>query len=151
VSAPEGGTVTFGFTIGGAPSSEAYYHQPSAANLAYVREPGLGGLTTGVLTMVFAQPASFISFALALSTRSEGIGATVTLLLDDGTDLSTIQRFDNAVEIAPLIDLSEGRFEIPSPFPEPAVTALLAVGAAMMAGWVRTRPRTPAASRARRR
>ena len=138
VTTASGNSVTFGFELGGLPSTDALYNSTGPGALTYVEDPSLEGSTLGVLTVEFGTPASFIYFGLALSTFEPGIGATVRLLLEDGTDLATIQRFDDLVDIEPLVSFSEGRFAIPSA-PEPASVALFGVGLLACALWVRRR------------
>jgi hypothetical protein len=77
--------VTFGFTIGGVPSTDAGYHGGGPGILKYVQDPSLEGNTAGVLTLTFDTPASAIDFGLALST-----GGTVT-------DAAQIELFDSAL------------------------------------------------------
>jgi hypothetical protein len=89
---------------------------------------------------VFGVPVSFISFGLAVSTVEPGIAAAVSLFLEDGTNLSTIQQFDNLVEVEPLVNFSEGKFAIPSA-PEPGSGALMATGLVAAALWGRRRRR----------
>lgn len=143
VMAPSGGSVTFAFTVGGMPSADAYYNAGAPGiGPTYLQYPMLEGTTSGVLTMLFDSPAKFLSFGLALDTSEPGIGATVSLFLEDGTDLSTIQHFDNLVEVESLGGTSEGRFSIPSPFgdgPEPGSAMLVGAGLAAAALWARRR------------
>lgn len=127
VTAPSGNSVTFGFTVGGTASDDANYNSFGPGTLTYVQDPVLEGTTSGVLTAVFAVPISFISFGLAVSTFDPGIAAIVHLFLEDGTDLSTIQQFDNLVEVESLVSFSEGTFAIPSA-PEPGSLALMVTG-----------------------
>ncbi len=72
--------VTFGYTVGGFASSEAYYGDYGPGVTAYTQDPGLEGYTDGVLTLNLAQPVAALQFGLAVSsTVAVPDAATVSL------------------------------------------------------------------------
>ena len=73
------GGVTFGFTVAGAASTDAYYDSFGPGTTAFVQDPGLEGNTSGVLTFDFAMPTTNLSFGVAFSTSASTSGLTVQL------------------------------------------------------------------------
>ena len=60
--------VTFGFTVDGSDSTEAYYHSFGPGQLETVQDPSLAGDATGVLTLDFDLPTPDLQFGVALNT-----------------------------------------------------------------------------------
>lgn len=60
--------VTFGFTVGGSPSDDAFYNAIGPGTLTYLQDPTLEGTTAGVLTLDFATPTDQLQFGAALSS-----------------------------------------------------------------------------------
>jgi len=73
--------VTFGFTEGGQPSTNAMYGDGIGTTpnlLAPLTDPLLDGPADGVLTLTFDNPTTFLAFDIAFTT-SVGPGGTVTV------------------------------------------------------------------------
>src|SRR5262249_10491895 len=82
--------VTFGFTIGDNPSTDAFYHDTLVGTVKYVQDPCLEGNTRGVLSLTFDAPTSAIDFGVALSTGGTVANAVQVELFDaSGTSLGT--------------------------------------------------------------
>lgn len=60
--------VTFGFTVGGADSNDAFYRSFGPGQLATVQDPSLAGDAAGVLTFDFQRPTATLQFGVALNT-----------------------------------------------------------------------------------
>ena len=80
--------VTFGFTVGGMPSSDALYNCgafgicPPAS--AFIQPPSLEGNAAGILTLDFPVPSTLLSFGVVRNTFDPLTpGASVTLLLPE--------------------------------------------------------------------
>jgi hypothetical protein len=72
--------VTFGFTINGVHSTDAHYDAFGPGVTTYTSDPSLEGNASGVLTLDFDQPRTFVQFGVALSTNATlPSGATVKL------------------------------------------------------------------------
>src|SRR5687767_970953 len=74
--------ITFGFTEGGASSTNAIYGRDidTVANeLAPLSDPVLDGPATGVLTLSFDMPATFLAFDIAFGILPDNSGGTVTI------------------------------------------------------------------------
>ncbi|MFC1635234.1 hypothetical protein ACFL5Z_10375 [Planctomycetota bacterium] len=56
--------VTFHFTIGGVPSTDAYYHSDGLGTTEFVQDPSLEGKAEGILTLDFAQPTDQLEFGV---------------------------------------------------------------------------------------
>src|SRR5262245_8351345 len=59
--------VTFHFTIGGLPSTDANYNGSDGGIEFYVQDPSLEGNSSGILTIDFATPTSGLQFGAARS------------------------------------------------------------------------------------
>jgi hypothetical protein len=60
--------VTFGFTIGGNPSTDAVYSGIGPGSIAYLQDTTLEGNAAGVLTLDFVQPTNLLAFGVALNS-----------------------------------------------------------------------------------
>lgn len=59
--------VTFGFQIGGVPSTDARYGSGGPGSTLYVQDPSLEGNAFGTLTLTFDQPTTVLEFGIARS------------------------------------------------------------------------------------
>ena len=72
--------VTFGFTVGGVASSNAFYDDSGPGVTAYTSDPSIVGDATGVLALNLAEATTSLQFGFALDmTGSDAAGATVSL------------------------------------------------------------------------
>jgi hypothetical protein len=98
--------VTFGFTVGGVASTDAFYNSANGGQLTYVQDPSLEGNSAGVLTLTFATPTSALRFGIARSTTTTlKPGFTVELFDANGVSIQV-----TPVNTDPLILFSEGQF-----------------------------------------
>ena len=98
--------ITFGFTVGGSPSSDAYYGKIGPGPLTYLQGSTLEGDAQGILTLDFASPIIQLEFGLALNTRAPVTGAYTVELFDESlVSMGVISQNTN-----PLIYWSEGQF-----------------------------------------
>ena len=58
--------VAFEFTIGGVPSSDAYFGGTGPGSATYVEAPLLEGNSNGILSLDFATPTTLLQFGVAL-------------------------------------------------------------------------------------
>lgn len=87
------GDVTFGFTVGGAPSTDANFNSFGPGLFAnFLQDPVLEGTASGILSLDFSQPVDSVSFGLA---RSSGAtltsGAEIRLFDSTGAGAGTLQ------------------------------------------------------------
>ena len=98
--------ITFGFTIGGNPSTDAYYNALGPGALTYVQDSVLEGNAQGILTLDFALPTNLLEFGVALDTRRPVAGAYTVELFDKSLgSIGIISENTN-----PLVYWSEGSF-----------------------------------------
>jgi len=98
--------VTFGFAVGGSPSTDARYSAIGPGVLTYVQDTSLEGNARGILTLDFAAPTDLLEFGIALSTTRTVTQAYEVELFDKSlTSLGTLSR-----GTSPLISWSEGQF-----------------------------------------
>lgn len=83
--------VTFGFTIGGNPSTDAVYAGIGPGSIAYLQDTTLEGNAAGVLTLDFAQPTDLLVFGVALNSF-EAVTAAYSVTLFDAS-LSALGTF----------------------------------------------------------
>ena len=100
------GGVTFGFTVGGSPSTSAYYGAIGPGTLTYLQDEALTGDARGILTLDFDSPISQLEFGLALSTR-QSVGGAYRVELFDQSLVSTGTFLQSTT---PLVYWSEGQF-----------------------------------------
>ena len=98
--------VTFGFTIGGNPSSAATYNSQNGGTLTYIDDPVILGPVAGVLHGSFASPTPVVEF---------GVGLTSFDTLTPGFTVSLFDAAHNSLGVfpvttSPLLTLSEGKF-----------------------------------------
>jgi hypothetical protein len=98
--------VTFGFQVGGLPSTDARYNVGGPGTITFLQGPVLEGTASGVLTLNFSTPTSMVQFGIARVTLSPlSPGATVQLFRPDASLLGTF-----SVNTNPLISFSEAQF-----------------------------------------
>lgn len=98
--------VTFSFTVGGIPSTDATYNYDGPGITTYVQDPSLEGDATGILTLDFAQLTDQLEFGVALSTYDPLTpGFSVELFDEDLRSLGATQ-----VDTTPLVVWTEGQF-----------------------------------------
>ena len=99
--------VTFGFTVGGSPSTDALYNSIGPGSITYLQGRLLEGNAAGTLTLDFDPlPTDQLQFGIALSTRSAATpGYTVELFDTSLASLGTISR-----DTYPLMLYSEDQF-----------------------------------------
>ena len=98
--------VTFGFTVGGSPSTDAYYGAVGPGPLTYLQGETLEGNAEGILTLDFASPISHLEFGLALNTRDPVTSAYTVELFDD----SLVSMGIISLNTNPLMYWSEDQF-----------------------------------------
>jgi len=98
--------VTFGFTIGGNPSTDAVYSGIGPGSIAYLQDTTLEGNAAGVLTLDFAQPTDLLSFGVALNSFNPVTAAYSVKLFD--ASLSAIGTFSE--NTYPVVLWSEDMF-----------------------------------------
>jgi len=100
------GGVTFGFTVGGSPSTDAYYGAGGPGALTYLQGGSLEGNARGILILDFASPTNLLEFGLALNTTTPLTGAYTVELFDKSLgSIGIISENTN-----PLIYWSEDKF-----------------------------------------
>jgi len=99
--------ITFGFSVAGSPSTDAYYNALGPGTLTYVQDKTLEGNALGVLTLDFAKPVNLFEFGLALNTKMP-VANAYTVELFDATLASLGIMTENT---SPLILWSEDRFQ----------------------------------------
>jgi hypothetical protein len=99
--------VTFGFTVGGVPSTDAYYNAYGPGTTMYLDDPSLEGDVTGILTLDFIPlPIDQLQFGVALETTAALTpGFTVELF-----DPSLVSLGVTPVNTSPLVFWSEALF-----------------------------------------
>ncbi len=98
--------VTFGYTIGGIPSTDASYNGIGPGSLTYLQGSALEGNTQGILTLDFISPIDQLEFGVALNTYSATTPGYVVSLFDESL-VSVGTFFGNT---NPLILWSEDQF-----------------------------------------
>lgn len=98
--------VTFGFTVGGSPSTDAVYNGIGPGTLTYLQDPTLEGTTAGILTLDFSTPTDTLEFGVALNSYYAATPAYVVKLYDSSYAL--IGTFTG--DTSPLVLWSEGQF-----------------------------------------
>jgi hypothetical protein len=98
--------VTFGFTVGGSPSTDAVYNGIGPGTLTYLQDPTLEGTTAGILTLDFATPTDQLQFGAALSSYYAATPGYTVNLYDPSYQL--IGSYSG--NTSPLILWSEGQF-----------------------------------------
>lgn len=98
--------VTFGFSIAGSPSNNAYYNAIGPGTLTYVQGSSLEGNAKGILTLDFAAPTNKLEFGIALNTRRPVFHAYKVELFDKSLTSLGVSKYDTN----PLIYWSEGKF-----------------------------------------
>ena len=98
--------VTFGFKVGGSPSTDAVYNGIGPGTLTYLQDPSLEGTTAGILTLDFATPTDTLEFGVALNSYNAVPAAYSVKLYDSSYTL--IDTFIGGT--SPLVLWSEGQF-----------------------------------------
>jgi hypothetical protein len=120
--------VTFGFQLGGVPSTDANYGAFGPGSTTYVQDPSLEGNSAGVLTMTFDQPTTVLEFGIARScgcTLTPGV--SVELLQPGAAGRS---RGVNTLTTSPIISFSEALFSYSGPAVQTAVITFPSSGVA---------------------
>lgn len=104
--------VTFGFEVGGSPSSDATYNVDLGIGpTAYLSDPVLEGDATGLLTLLFAAPTPQLSFGLGLLAGTDFMpGALVSLYDNSNALLDSI-----GINTLANMGISEGLFDYANP------------------------------------
>lgn len=113
------GGVTFGFQIGGTPSTDAFYGGFGPGNTTYVQDPSLEGNSAGVLTLTFDQPTTVLEFGIARScicTLTPGVSVELFKPGAAGNSREVI-----TMTTSPLISFSEALFSYSGPAIQTAV------------------------------
>lgn len=98
--------VSFGFAVGGAPSTDAHYNSFGPGQIRYVQDPSLEGNAAGTLTIAFDNPTPTLQFGVALSTLNTlDSGCQVQLFDSDGLPLATYD-----VVTFKIVSFTESRF-----------------------------------------
>jgi len=98
--------VTFGFKVGGSPSTDAVYNGIGPGTLTYLQDPSMEGTTAGVLTLDFSSPTDQLEFGVALNTYDASPMGYAVRLYDPSYQL--IGAYSGST--SPLVIWSEGQF-----------------------------------------
>jgi len=120
--------ITFGFQIGGVPSSDANYGAFGPGSITFVQDPSLEGNSDGVLTLTFDQPTTALEFGLARScTCTLTPGVSVELFKPGAADRS---RSVVTLTTSPVVSFSEVLFSYSGPAIQTAVITFPSSGLA---------------------
>jgi hypothetical protein len=120
--------VTFGFQIGGAPSTDANYNAFGPGTITFVQDPSLEGNSNGVLTLSLDQPTTVLEFGIARScicTLSPGV--SVELFTPGAVDRSGGVL---TMTTSPIVSFSEAHFSYSGPAVQRAVITFPSPGLA---------------------
>ncbi len=98
--------ITFGFYVGGSPSTDAIYNGTGPGTLTYLQDPTLEGTTAGILTLDFATPTDQLQFGVALNSYYAATPGYVVRLYNPLYGLLGVYSGNTS----PLILWSEGQF-----------------------------------------
>jgi hypothetical protein len=98
--------VTFGFTVGGSPSTDAVYNDIGPGLITYLQDSSLEGNAAGTLTLDFDMPTDQLAFGVALNTFSAARPGYVVQLFNKS--LVSLGIFSE--DTNPLMIWSEGLF-----------------------------------------
>jgi hypothetical protein len=121
--------VTFGFQIGGIPSSDANYNAFGPGATTFVQDPSLEGNAAGVLTLTFDQPTTVLEFGLARScicTLTPGVSVELFKPGAAGRSRQVI-----SLTTSPLVSFSEAMFSYSGPAIQTAVISFPSAGLAL--------------------
>lgn len=121
--------VTFGFQIGGVPSTDAHYNAFGPGTTTFVQDPSLEGNAAGVLTLTFDQPTTVLEFGLARScicTLTPGVSVEVFKPGAAGRSRGVIN-----VTTSPIVSFSEALFSYSGPAIQTAVINFPSAGLAI--------------------
>ena len=104
--------ITFGFSVGGSASTDAYYHGYGPVRTTYVTDPSLEGNSAGSLSLQFAVPTNTLNFGLAINNVGNfSSGARVQLFDSNNAFLGTRDLNTSSVTTNPAIaPFSSGEF-----------------------------------------
>jgi hypothetical protein len=122
------GGVTFGFQIGGVPSTDANYASAGPGSITFIDDPSLEGNAEGVLTLTFDKPTTVLEFGVARScTCVLSPGVAVELFKPGAAGHS---RGVMTVTTTPIISFSEALFSYSGPAIKTAVLTFPSAGLA---------------------
>jgi hypothetical protein len=98
--------ITFGFKVGGSPSTDAIYNGIGPGTLTYLQDPTLEGTTAGILTLDFSTPTDQLQFGVALNSYYAATPGYTVRLYDPSYQL--IGAYSE--NTSPLVLWSEGQF-----------------------------------------
>jgi hypothetical protein len=98
--------ITFGFKVGGSPSTDAAYNAIGPGTLTYLQDPTLEGTTAGILTLNFAAPTDQLQFGVALNSYFAATPGYIVRLYDPSSLLIGVYSGNTS----PLVLWSEGQF-----------------------------------------
>lgn len=111
--------VTFGFEIGGVPSTDARYHAFGPGSTSFVQDPSLEGNAAGVLTLSFDQPTTVLEFGIARNcfcTLTPGVSVELFKPGAAGRSRGVL-----AMTTSPVVSFSEALFSYSGPAIQTAV------------------------------
>lgn len=121
--------VTFGFQIGGVPSTDANYGAFGPGSTTFVQDPSLEGNSAGVLTLTFDQPTTVLEFGLARScicTLTPGVSVELFKPGAPGRPRQVI-----TLTTSPVVSFSEALFSYSGPAIQTAVITFPSSGLAI--------------------
>ena len=98
--------ITFGFKVGGNPSTDATYNAIGPGTLTYLQDPTLEGTTAGILILDFATPTDQLQFGVALNSYNAVTPGYAVRLYDPSYALIGVYSGNTS----PLVLWSEGQF-----------------------------------------
>ena len=98
--------ITFGFKVGGNPSTDATYNAIGPGTLTYLQDPTLEGTTAGILILDFATPTDQLQFGVALNSYNAVTMGYAVRLYDPSYALIGVYSGNTS----PLVLWSEGQF-----------------------------------------
>lgn len=99
--------VTFGFTVGGNPSTDAFYNSGGPGSTVFVQDPSLEGDAAGILTLDFTpQRTDQLQFGVALSTTDPLTPGFTVVLFDPSLAVVGVTPVNTSL----LMSFSENQF-----------------------------------------
>ena len=91
--------VTFGYTVGGIPSTGATFGAPGAGTTLYTTDPELIANTTGILSLTFAIPTTSLQFGYLIASTVSVANAGTVQLFDASNNLIATRTISTSVPI----------------------------------------------------